>query len=165
MISTGDPGGATADADAAELDAVRALHRRILDGWNARDGAAFAAPFGDDGACIGFDGSLHAGRAEIAARMDRVFADHATARYVAAVRDVRLIAPGAAVLRAVAGMVPPGASDLNPAANAVQALTAARDGGRWRAVLFQNTPAAYHGRPEAAEALTAELRALLPGRA
>ncbi|MGP4028182.1 SgcJ/EcaC family oxidoreductase [Actinomadura sp. 3N407] len=145
------------------LDAVRALHRRILDGWNARDGRAFAEPFRDDGETIGFDGTLHSGRAEIAAQTDRIFAGHPTGRYVAVVRDVRVIGPGAAVLRAVAGMVPPGASDLNPDANSVQTLTASRVADEWRVALFQNTPAAYHGRPEASAALTAELRALLAG--
>lgn len=145
------------------LDAIRTLYRRILDGWNARDGAAFAAPFRDDGESIGFDGTLHSGRERIAGRLDRIFADHRTARYVGTVRDVRLIGPGAAVLRAVAGMVPPGSSDIDPDANCVQTLTASQLMGEWHVALFQNTPAAYHGRPEAAEALSAELRALLPG--
>ncbi|WP_243711518.1 SgcJ/EcaC family oxidoreductase [Actinomadura sp. KC216] len=144
------------------LEDVRGLYRAILDGWNARDGRAFAAPFREDGVSIGFDGSLHTGRAEIAARMQEVFAHHPTARYVAAVRDVRLVGLGAAVLHAVAGMVPPGASDINPDANAVQTITAARLMGQWRVAVFQNTPAAYHGRPGDAAALTAELRALIP---
>ncbi|MFI0487408.1 SgcJ/EcaC family oxidoreductase [Actinomadura sp. 9N215] len=144
------------------LDAVRDLYRRILDGWNARDGRAFAESFRDDGVSVGFDGSLHAGRDEIAARMDAVFAEHPTARYVAAIRDVRLIGPGAAVLHAVAGMVPPGSTDLDPDANAVQTVTASRLLDEWRVALFQTTPAAYHGRPGDAAALTAELRALLP---
>jgi hypothetical protein len=47
---------------------------------------------------------------------------------------------------------------LNPAANAVQTMVAERDGGGWRIVLFQNTPAQFHGRPELAERLTAELQ-------
>ena len=51
----------------------------------------------------------------------------------------------------------PGQSEPNPATNAVQSLVAA-DG---RIVLFQNTPAQYHGRPELAEAHTAEIRAAL----
>jgi hypothetical protein len=31
----------------------------------------------------------------------------------------------------------------------------------WHIVQFQNTPAQFHGRPEAGEALTSELRALV----
>ena len=36
--------------------------------------------------------------------------------------------------------------------------------GQWRIALFQNTPAQFHGRPEAAEALTDELRAAFKSR-
>ena len=59
----------------------------------------------------------------------------------------------------VAGMVPPGQTRVNPAVNAVQSLVAREEGGRWLIHLFQNTPAAFHGRPDAAAALTAELQA------
>jgi len=47
--------------------------------------AAFAAPFAEDGEAIGFDGSQHTGRAGIAADMQRIFADHPTAAYLAKV--------------------------------------------------------------------------------
>ena len=46
--------------------------------------------------------------------------------------------------------------------NAIQTLIAKRGDDGWWIAVFQNTPAQYHGRPEAAEALTSELRALLP---
>jgi hypothetical protein len=47
--------------------------------------------------------------------MDQIFAHHATAAYVAKVRSVRVLGEGVALLRAVAGMVPPGGSAINPA--------------------------------------------------
>jgi uncharacterized protein (TIGR02246 family) len=150
------------DAPSADELAVRALYRRLLDGWNERSAAAFAAPFAEDGEAIGFDGSQHTGRAGIAADMRRILADHPTAAYVAKVRGVYPLAPAAAILRAVAGLVPPGQADLNPATNALQTLVAARRDGRWQIVLFQNTPAQFHGRPELARALTEELRQELP---
>jgi hypothetical protein len=43
----------------------------------------------------------------------------------------------------------------------VQTLVAVRQGDAWRIASFQNTPAAFHGRPEAVEELTRELRELL----
>jgi hypothetical protein len=58
-------------------------------------------------------------------------------------------------------MVPAGQGDLDPDKNAVQTMIAKRHPEGWRIALLQNTPAQYHGRPEAAEALTAELRNLL----
>ncbi len=141
--------------------AIRALYQQVLDGWNARNGDAFAAPFTDDGESIGFDGSQHIGRAEIAATLNQIFADHVTAAYVAKVRNVRMLGADAAVLRAVAGMVPPGQAQIAPAVNAIQTLVATRRDGAWRVALFQNTPAQFHGRPELAEQLTEELQQLL----
>ncbi len=144
-----------------EEEAVRALYRAILSGWNAGDAAAFAAPFASDGVVIGFDGSEVRGRAAIESAMAAVLADHRTGSYVGRVRSVRALGAGdAMLLQAVAGVVPAGEEDLNPDLNSAQALVAERDGdGAWRVVLYQNTPAQYHGRPDAAERLTAELRA------
>jgi uncharacterized protein (TIGR02246 family) len=148
----------TAQDQSTDELAIRALYESILAGWNARSGAAFAAPFADDGVTIGYDGSVHSGRDGIAAELDRIFADHPTARYVARVTSVRLINRDAGVLRAIAGLVPPDATDIKPELNAHQTLVAGRLDGDWRVVLLQNTPAQFHGRPELAERMTEELR-------
>jgi len=142
-------------ADEAE---IHALYRRLLEGWNGGSGEAFSAGFAEDGEVVGFDGSHTQGRAEIAAEMQRIFDDHATGAYVGKVRSVRMLGPRAAVLRAVAGMVPAGASDLEPKLNAMQTLVAERHEAGWRIVLYQNTPAQFHGRPELVESLSQELR-------
>lgn len=149
---------ATPQADEAQL---RALYQQLLESWNRRDAEGMAAPFAEDGEVIGFDGSQMTGRAEIATTLRQIFADHPTGSYVWNVRDVRTLTPGAAVLRAVVGMVPHGVRDINPALNAHQTVVAAKRAGQWRVVLFQNTPAQFHGRPDLAERLTAELRQLL----
>jgi uncharacterized protein (TIGR02246 family) len=146
----------------ADESSIRDLHRRLLDAWNDRDAARFGRPFTEDGMVIGFDGSEVSGSEHIAAYLKGIFDSHPTARYLAKVRSVRVPVPDAAVLHAVVGMVPPGTSELNEAVNAVQSLVAVRQDGEWRIALFQNTPAQYHGRPEDAEALTRELRALIP---
>jgi uncharacterized protein (TIGR02246 family) len=143
-------------------DALIDLYRRLIDGWNARDADAFAAGFAEDGMVVGFDGSQTRGRTEIAAQMAAIFADHPTGRYVGLVRDVRPIGADAAILRAVAGVVPAGSDDINPDLNTVQSLTAQRIDGAWRIVQYHNTPAAYHGRPDAVQRLSEELRAKLP---
>ena len=93
--------------------------------------------------------------------MTRIFADHETAPYVAKVRMVRALGEDAAVLDALAGMVPPGKSEIEPSRNAWQTLVAERHGGDWKVVLFQTTPAQYHGRPEEVERMTRELTAVL----
>lgn len=148
-------------ARAADEHAMRALHASMLDTWNTRDADAMAANFADDGEVIGFDGSQMNGRAQIAATLSGIFADHITGRYVGTVRSIRFLAPDVAQLQAIVGMVPPGQSDIASHLNAVQTLTATRHNGSWRAVLFQNTPAQLHGRPDLVERMTAELRQLL----
>ena len=152
------------DATAAgteEAAQVVALYRRLLEAWNARDAAAYAACFEEDGQVIGFDGSTMESHAEIESTLRPIFADHVTAAYVAKVRGVRFLGPDVALLRAVAGLLPSGATELNPAVNAHQTLLTTRRAGKWRIAHFQNTPAQFHGRPELSAALTAELRALL----
>jgi uncharacterized protein (TIGR02246 family) len=140
---------------------IESLYRLILKSWNDRDAAAYAACFAEDAAVIGFDGSQMNGRSEIERSLVQIFDHHQTASYVSKIREVRRLADDVALLRAVVGMVPPGGDDINAAVNAVQSLVAAKRNDRWQGVLFQNTPAAFHGRPEAAEELTQELREVL----
>jgi uncharacterized protein (TIGR02246 family) len=149
------------DSLRADDTEVRALYEQLLDSWNRRNAADFAALVAEDGNLVGFDGSPINGRAEIESQIRQIFADHQTAAYVGKVREVRLLTPDTALLRAVVGMVPPGQTDLNPAVNAIQSLVAVKRAGKWRIALFQNTPAQFHGRPEMAEQLTEELRQLL----
>ena len=82
------------------------------------------------------------------------------ATYVTRVREVRPLADGVTLLRAVAGMVPPGTPALKPERNAIQSLVAVLDEGVPRIALYQNTPARFDGRPELGERLTAELTAV-----
>ena len=135
------------------------LYRSLLDAWNRRDAHAMAELYGPRGGQVGFDGSMANGPSEIEAHLSPVFADHPTARFVGKVREVRMLSDNCAIVRAVAGMIKPGDDDISPDRNVVQTMVARRDGeGRWRVEMFQNTPAAFHGRPEAVEALTEELR-------
>jgi len=141
--------------------AIRSLYHELLDKWDRRSADAFAALFADDGNIVGFDGSQANGRAEIESHLRPIFRDHPTANSIGIVREVRFLTPDVAVLRAVAGMVPPEQSDINPAVNAVQTLVAERKDGQWRIAVYQNTPAAFHGRPELGAKLTNELRQAL----
>ena len=133
----------------------------MLDAWNNSDAEAFADLFAPDGSVVGFDGTMVNGRDEIQAHLEQVFGDHEVARYVRKVREVRSLTPSSALLRAVVGMVPRGKLDLDPQTNAVQSLVVVEADGSWRIALLQNTPAAFHGRPEEVERLTDELRAEL----
>jgi len=141
-------------------ESIRALYRALIDAWNARDAVAMSSVFADDANLVGFDGSQLDGRAAIESSVRDIFENHVVPPYIVKIREVRFLTLGVAILRAVAGMIPDGHTDLNPALNAIQTLVAVKTAGVWKASVFHNTPAAFHGRPELAEQLTAELRSV-----
>lgn len=142
---------------AAEAE-VRQLYRKLLEAWDKRNARDYAMLFAPDAILVGFDGTQVFGQADIGAHISEVFSHHQTARYVSIVRGVRAMTGDVVALSAVAGMVPPNKTDINPEVNAVQTMVAARRGNDWHVALFQNTPAAFHGRPDDAKSLTEELR-------
>lgn len=143
---------------------VRSLYASLLDEWNRRNADGFARLFAEDGSVVGFDGSQMNGRSEIRAVLGSIFKDHPSASYVSVVREVRYLGGETVLLRAAVGMVPPGASDINPEVNAIQSLVAVKLAQGWRIALVHNTPAAFHGRPDVGEKLTEEIRAALQDR-
>lgn len=134
-----------------------AVYTALLEAWNRRDAGAFASLFTKTGSSVGFDGSQMNGQGEIASTLGSIFADHQTATYVAKVQEIRSLPGEAILIRVVVGMIPPGKSELNPAANAIQSLVLLPDSGQLRIALLHNTPAAFHGRPHLVEQLTKEL--------
>jgi uncharacterized protein (TIGR02246 family) len=136
---------------------VDELHRRLLESWNARDAETYSSLLAKNASLVGFDGSMVDGRDAIGEHLSGIFVDHEVAKYVRIVRDVRELADDVALLRAVVGMTPSSKQDLNPDMTAVQSMVAVRHGSEWRIALFQNTPAAFLGRPGEKEHLVAEL--------
>lgn len=142
---------------------VETLYVSLLDCWNNRDASGVALLFRDDGSLVGFDGTSVHSAALIKDHLAEIFDDRQPPTYVAKVREIRALGPDGAVLTSVAGMLPVGQGKLEQELNARQVMVAARRGGEWRIVHFQNTPARFDGRPEEAEALTAELQAVITG--
>ena len=142
---------------------VEDLYQQLIDAWNKRDADAFAALFVLDGEAVGFDGTQHTGRGTIAEQLRAIFASHPTQPYVAKIQGVTTVTTDVAIVRAVAGMAPPGKRDLDPKLHAIHRMTAVHRGGIWQVSLFQNTPAQYHGRPDDVAKLTAELDAARRG--
>jgi uncharacterized protein (TIGR02246 family) len=133
------------------------LYQSMIAGWNQRDATRMAAAFADDGLIIGFDGTHHQGARDIEESIGAIFHDHPTPPFLYKVKSVRFLTPDVAQLEAIVGMVPPGGTELNPALNAFQIMTAVRRAQRWEIAHFQNTPAQLHGRPEAVAAMTQEI--------
>jgi uncharacterized protein (TIGR02246 family) len=142
-------------------DAVTALYRRLLSSWNNRDAEAFGSAFETNGSMVGFDGSAIEHADAITEHLGGIFKDHTPATYVGIVREVRAVGTDAALLRAVAGMIPPGADDIKPELNTIHLLVAVASEDAWRVAHFQSTPARFDGRPDDAAALTEDLRAEL----
>lgn len=137
---------------------ITVLYQNLLNSWNRRDARDMAVLASPQCSFTGFDGSQMYGPQEIEASLQPIFTNHPTAAYVSIIREVRELGEGVALLRATVGMVPPGKDDINPAVNAIQTLVAKKGADGWKIEMFQNTPAAFHGRPEATEQLSKELR-------
>lgn len=140
---------------------VQAVYKQLIDAWNNRSARGMAALFTEDGESIGFDGSQSIGREEILSHLKPIFDDHPTAQFISKIKDVRFLNSDIAILRAIAGMVPPHQSALNPKVNTHHTLIVVRKDGNWHIDLFQTTPAQFHGRPELVEQMTEELSDLL----
>jgi len=140
---------------------VRSLYQSLIKAWNENRVNDYADLFTMNANVIGFDGSQMNGREEIRSQIGAIFQNHRVARYVTLIREVRTIGVNVFVLRAVVGMVPPGASDIMTERNAVQTLIAEKQEDIYRISIFQNTPARFDGRPEMNEQLSTELRATL----
>ncbi|MGG2063842.1 SgcJ/EcaC family oxidoreductase [Bacillus sp. S14(2024)] len=140
---------------------IKKVYERLIEAWNNRDAEGMANLFTEHGESIGFDGSQSIGPTEIFSHLSPIFRDHPTARFVSKIKDLRFIGENAAILRAIAGMIPSGKSDLNPAVNTHHTLIVINNLNEWKIELFQNTPAQFHGRPELVEQMTEELKELI----
>jgi uncharacterized protein (TIGR02246 family) len=140
---------------------VQTVYEQFLDAWNNRHARGMADLFAEDGESIGFDGSLSKGEEEIYSHLKPIFDHHPTARFISKVKDVHFLSEDIAMLRAIAGMVPPLQTTINPKVNTHHTLVVVKKAGDWRIQLFQNTPAQFHGRPELVEQMTAELSQLV----
>lgn len=151
----------TAQRNQRDAAAVSKLYRDWIEAWNRRDAEGMARLTAAGGTIVGFDGSRMTGPDEVEATLTAIFAHHQTKPYVAIIRDIRPLGPDAMLLRADCGMLGSDPTAVNPVVNAIQSLVAVLHDGEWKIELFQNTPAAFHGRPELVEAFTADLNRAL----
>jgi len=138
---------------------VQTLYKELLEYWEEGNAASYAGLFANGANVIGFDGSQMNGKAEIEKSLAAIFSNHAVAPYVSIVQEVRPLSNSVYVLRAVVGMIKDG--KIMPERNAIQTLIAEKQLDLFVISVFQNTPAAFHGRPEAVKKLTEELSRLI----
>src|SRR6188768_1475340 len=116
---------------------IRLLYQTLLENWNKNNANDFANLFCEDGNTIGFDGSQMNGRAQIKDELAGIFSNHKVASYVGIVREVRILANNVFLLRAVAGMVPPGKTEIMSERNAVQSLIVTKERDEFCIALYQ----------------------------
>jgi uncharacterized protein (TIGR02246 family) len=123
----------TATQTAADEDAIRAIHQRMIDAWNAGDGAAFAAPFTDDADFVAFEGTHLKGRQEIALFHQRIFDTVVKgSRLEGEVKFVRLLSPMLAVMHSVVRLTLRGQTEASPSRDSMQLTVVTKRDADWR---------------------------------
>jgi uncharacterized protein (TIGR02246 family) len=130
---------------------VDAIHRQMIEAWNAGDAAAFAAPFVVDADFVAFEGTHLHGHDEILAFHRQLFATVLRgSRLTGEVKFVRRIGPGLAVIHSTVQVILPGGTSPSPSRDSMQFTVVREELGQWRGVSLMN-----------ARVLTLERQALL----
>lgn len=137
---------------------VREVYQKLLDGWNNKNARAIADLYSKDGVNIALDGIQSNGPKELYSHLKNVFEDQIIPPFVSKVKDVQFLSTNIAILRAIAGMVVPGQSDIHPKGITYHTLVMVKNEGKWFIINCQSTPARLDSRPELLEQLIAELR-------
>jgi uncharacterized protein (TIGR02246 family) len=124
---------------AADEDAIRAIHQRMIDAWNAGDGAAFAAPFTDDADFVAWEGTHLKGRPEITSFHRRAFDTVVKgSRLEGEVKFVHLLRPAHAVMHTVVRVTLRGQTQTSPSRDSMQFTVVSKRNGQWRGAGLMN---------------------------
>jgi uncharacterized protein (TIGR02246 family) len=86
-------------SNSADEKAIRAIHYRMIDAWNAGDAAAFIAPFRGDADFVAFEGTHLRGREQMLAFHTRIFDTVVEGSHVEGeVGFIRFLSPEQAVM-------------------------------------------------------------------
>ena len=129
----------TTTLTAADEDAIRAIHQRMIDAWNAGDAAAFAAPFTDEANFVAFEGTHLKGRREIASFHQRIFDTVVKGtRVQGEVKFVRLLNAVLGVMHSVVRVTLQGQTEASPSRDSMQLTVVAKRDGKWRSEGLMN---------------------------
>ena len=124
---------------AADEDALRAIHLRMIDAWNASDSEAFAASFTDDADFIVFEGTHLKGRQEITQFHQRIFDTVLKgSRLEGEVKFVRLLSPVFALLHSAVRLTLSGRTEATPSRDFMQLIVVTKRDGEWRSEALMN---------------------------
>jgi uncharacterized protein (TIGR02246 family) len=124
---------------AAEEDAIRAIHHRMIDAWNEGDGAGFAAPFTDDADFVAFEGTHLQGRQEIALFHQRIFDTVVKgSRLEGEVKFVRLLSSVLGLMHSVVRVTLRGQTKASPSRDSMQLTVVTKRDREWRGQALMN---------------------------
>jgi len=130
----------TPQISSADETALRQLVQQLQDGWAAKDGKAFAAPFTADADYVVVDGARAVGREAIERGHTGIFTTHLKdSTNVATVKGVRLLRPDVAVVH-VEWNLEVRANGKTEKHRAMNTMVMTKDAGKWSIAAFQNTP-------------------------
>ena len=129
----------TLPPNAADEDAIRAIHQPMIEAWNTSRGVAFAAPFTDDVDVVVFEGTHLKGRQKIAAFHQPIFDTVVKgSRLEGEVQFVRFLSPQLAVMHSVVRVTLPGHTATSPGRDSMQLYVVTNRDGDWRAEVVLN---------------------------
>ena len=124
---------------ADDEDAIRAIHRRMIDAWNAGDALAFAAPFTDEADFVAFEGTHLKGRREIGSFHQEIFDTVVKGtRLEGEVKFVRFLSDALAVMHSVVRVTLQGKSKPSPSRDSMQLTVVVKRDGEWRSEGLMN---------------------------
>ena len=129
----------TTTQTAADADAIRAIHQRMIDAWNAGDAVAFAAPFTDEADFVAFEGTHLKGRREIASFHRQIFDTVVKGtRLQGEVKFVRFLTAVLAVMHSVVRVTLRGQTEASPSRDSMQLTVVVKRNGEWRSEGLMN---------------------------
>ena len=116
----------------ADEDAIRAIHRRMIDAWNVSNGAAFAASFTDGADFVVWDGTQLKGRQHIASFTQRIFDTVVKGSHLEGeVKFVLFLSPVLAVMHSVVRVSLRGQTEASPSRDSMELTVVTKRDGKW----------------------------------
>jgi len=126
-------------SNSADEKAIRAIHDRMIDAWNAGDAAAFIAPFRGDADFVAFEGTHLRGREQMLAFHKRIFDTVVKgSRMEGEVKFVRFLGPGQAVMHSWVKYALRDQTNTSRARDSMQLTVLTKGDGVWRAEALMN---------------------------
>ncbi|HEY6331829.1 MAG TPA: SgcJ/EcaC family oxidoreductase [Blastocatellia bacterium] len=123
----------TRTATAADENAIRELHRKMIEASNSGDWTVFADSFTDDADLLVWDGTHLKGRREITSLSHGIFGSGVKGALVEGeVKFIHFLSPELAVMHAIKSISVPRQKEAVPSRNSMEMIIVTKEGDEWR---------------------------------